>query len=157
MAGMRALGRVYDVVASPSGLNICLKDCSGIGFVAVNGSDTAAILTVTASTAFSGGTTDNWTTANSFGQPQTGYTRLSGGTANWVSQGLSSAWSSNVLTNPITTTGAAFYVDFLVSELADTFEYINVTVSGPGCTLPVALLYDLTVQRKPANLRIPVA
>jgi len=62
-----------------------------------------------------------------------------------------------VLTNPITTTSAVFYVDFLVSELADTYDYINVTVSGSGCTLPVALLYDLTVQRTPANVRIPVA
>lgn len=157
MAGMKALGRDYDVVASPSGLNICLKDCSGIGFVAVNGTSTAAILTVTASTLFTGGTTDNWTTANGFGQNQTGYTRLTGNTANWVSQGLSAAWSSNVLTCPITTTSAVFYVDFLVSELADTFDYINVTVSGSGATLPVALLYDLTVQRKPANLRIPSA
>lgn len=157
MAGMRALGRQYDVVQNPSGLNICLKDCSGIGFMAVNGSSVAAILTVTASTAFSGGTTSNWTTALGFGQPQTAFTRLTGNTANWVSQGLGSAWSSNVLTNPITTTSAVFYVDFLVSELADTYDYINVTISGSGASLPVALLYDLTVQRKPANLRIPCA
>lgn len=157
MAGMRALGRQYDVVQNPSGLNICLKDCSGIGFMAVNGTSTAAILTVTASTAFSGGTTDNWTTANGFGLPGTGYTRLTGNTANWVSQSITASWSSNALTCPITTTSAVFYVDFLVSELADTFDYINVTISGSGATLPVALLYDLTVQRKPANLRIPCA
>ena len=59
---MRALGRQYDIVQNPSGLNIALADCSGIGFMAVNGTSTAAILTVTASTAFTGGTTDNWTT-----------------------------------------------------------------------------------------------
>ena len=154
---MRALGRQYDIVQNPSGLNIALADCSGIGFMAVNGTSTAAILTVTASTAFTGGTTDNWTTANGFGQPGTGFTRLTGNTTHWVSQSISGSWSSNVLTCPITTTSAVFYVDFLVSELADTFDYINVTVSGSGATLPVALLYDLTVQRKPANLRIPCA
>ena len=163
MAGMRALGRVYDVVASPSGINICLSDCSGIGFVAVNGTSTAAILTVTASTAYSGGTTNNWTTALGFGQPSTAYTRLTGNTAAWVSHNVAyvggTGWgaTNGVLTNPITTTSAVFYVDFLVSELADTYDYINVTVSGSGCTLPVALLYDLTVQRKPANVRIPAA
>lgn len=157
MAGMRALGRMYDIVQAPSGLNICLKDCSGISFVAVNGTSTAAILTVTASTLFTGGTTSNWTTANGFGQPQTGYTRLTGNTAAWVSQNLASAWSSNVLTVPISTTSAIFQVDFLVSQLADLYDYINVTVSGSGATLPVAILHDLTVQRTPPNLRIPCA
>jgi hypothetical protein len=157
VAGMRALGRVYDVLASPSGIDICLKDCSGIGFLAVNGTSVAAILTVVAKPSF-GGASANWTPANGFGQPNTGYTRLTGLTANWVSQSLTGgAWSSNVLTNPISTTSAAFYVDFLVSELADTYDYINVTVSGSGATLPAAFLYDLTVQRNPVRLRIPAA
>jgi hypothetical protein len=153
---MRALGRVYDVVNAPSGVNICLKDVSGIGFMAVNGTSTAAILTVTASTLFSGGTTKNWTTANGFGQPNTYYTRTAN-TAAWVSHTVASEWSSNVFTVGLTTTGLITYVDFLVSELADTYDYINVTVSGTGATLPVAVLYDLNVQRTPANLRIPVA
>jgi hypothetical protein len=157
MAGMRALGRNYDIVQNPSGLNICLKDCSGIGFVSVNGTSTAAILTVTGSTLFTGGTTTNWTPANGFGQPNTVYTRLTGNTAAWIAQSQSTLWSSNALTCPITTTSAIMYVDFLVSELADTYDYINVTVSGSGATLPMAILYDLTVQRKPANIRIPVA
>ena len=157
MAGMKALGRVYDVIASPSGLNIALNDASGIGFMAINGSSTAAILTVTASTAYSGGTTHNWTTALGFGQPSLYHTRLTGNTAAWVSHTVASEWSSNVFTTAVSTTSAVTYIDFLGSELADGYDYINVTVSGSGCTLPVALLYDLTVQRKPANLRIPCA
>ena len=162
MAGMRALGRQYDVVASPSGLSICLQDCSGIGFVAINGSSTAAILTVVASATYSGSTVA-WTTALGFGQPSTAYTRLTGNTSHWVSQNIAyvggTGWgaTNGVLTNPISTTSAVFYVDFLVSELAATYEYINVTVSGSGATLPMAILYDLTVQRKPANVRIPAA
>jgi hypothetical protein len=155
MAGMRALGRVYDVVQSPSGLNICLKDCSGIGFVAVNGTSTAAILTVTGSTLFTGGTTTNWQATNGFGMPAVMYTRLTGNTAAWVKQ--TPTVSTNTVTVPITTTSAIAYVDFLVSELADTYDYINVTVSGSGATLPLAILYDLTVARTPVNLRIPVA
>jgi hypothetical protein len=154
MAGMRALGRQYDVVVAPSGLDICLKDCSGIGFVAVNGTSTAAILTVVAKPSF-GGSAANWTTANGFGQPSTVHTRLTGNAAAWIAQSVT--WSTNTLTTPITTTSAIMYVDFLVSELADTYDYINVTVSGSGATLPMAILYDLNVQRKPANLRIPVA
>lgn len=155
MAGMRALGRVYDVISGPSGIDICLKDCSGIGFLAVNGTSTAAILTVVAKPSF-GGSAANWTTANGFGQPNTIFTRTAN-TAAWVSNSPSNLWSSNVLTVPLTTTGLISYVDFFVSELADTYDYINVTVSGSGCTLPAAILYDLDVQRKPANLRIPSA
>ena len=156
MAGMRALGRNYDVVSAPSGLDICVKDCSTVGFVAVNGTSTAAILTVIAKPSF-GGTPANWTTALGFGQTNTGYTRLTAQTGHWVSQSLSAAWASNVLTVPITTTGAIFYVDFLTSQFADTYDYINVTVSGSGCTLPMAIMTDLTVQRTPVNLRIPLA
>lgn len=155
MAGMRALGRVYDIVSAPSGVDICLKDVSGIGFLSLNGTATAAILTVVAKPSF-GGSSKTWTPANGFGQPNTAYTRTAN-TAAWVSQSVTANWSSNALTCPITTTGAEMYVDFLVSQLADTYDYINVTVSGTGCTLPVAILYDLTVQRIPANLRIPSA
>jgi hypothetical protein len=152
---MRALGRVYDVVNAPSSIDICLKDLSGIGFVCVNGTSTAAILTVVAKPTF-GGSSKTWTPGNGFGQPQVMHTRTAN-TAAWVQQSLASAWSSNALTVPITTTGAIGYVDFLVSELADTYAYINVTVSGSGATLPMAILYDLTVQRSPSNLRIPSA
>lgn len=150
---MRALGRVYDIVSAPSGIDICLKDVSGIGFLAVNGTTTAAILTVVAKPSF-GGSSKNWTPANGFGQPNTVYTRTAN-TAAWTANAAS--WSSNVLTANATTTGLISYVDFFVSELADTYDYINVTVSGTGCTLPVAVLYDLTVARTPANMRIPSA
>lgn len=153
MAGMRALGRVLDVVNAPSGIDISVKDASGIGFVAVNGTTTAAILTVVAKPSF-GGASTTWTTANGFGQPNTVFTRTAN-TAAWVSNAVT--WSTNTLTAPATTTGLISYVDFFTSQFADTFDYINVTVSGTGCTLPMAILYDLTVARKPANLRIPSA
>src|SRR5215469_3200907 len=155
MAGMRALGRVYDVISGPSGIDICLKDVSGIGFVAINGTTTAAILTVVAKPSF-GGSSKNWTPANGFGQPNTYYTRTAN-TAAWVSHTVASEWSSNAFTVGLTTTGLITYMDFLVSELADTYDYINVTVSGTGATLPTAILYDMNVQRTPANLRIPSA
>jgi|SRR5215469_984787 len=151
MAGMRALGRVYDVVSAPSGVDICLKDVSGIGFFAISGS-TATTLTVVAKPSF-GGAATNWTPANGFGQPNTVFTRTAN-TAAWVSNVAS--WASNALTMPAANTQFN-YVDFLVSELADTFDYINVTIAGTGATLPVAVLYDLNVQRAPQRLRIPSA
>jgi hypothetical protein len=147
------------VVSAPSGVDICLKDCSGIGFVAVNGTTTAAILTVVAKPSF-GGSSKIWNPANGFGLPSTVYTRTAN-TAAWVANAVAAggAWntSTGALTIPLTTTGLISYVDFLVSQLADTYDYINVTVSGTGATLPVAILYDLNVQRTPENLRKPSA
>jgi hypothetical protein len=155
MAGMRALGRSYDLINAPSGIDISLKNCSSITYQAVNGTTTAAILTVVAKPSF-GGSSKNWTPANGFTQPQTYYTRTAQ-TAAWVKHTVASEWSSNVFTVGLTTTGLVTEIEFYVSQLADTYDYINVTVSGTGCTLPVAVLNDLTVQRTPANLVIPSA
>jgi hypothetical protein len=150
MAGMRALGRVYDVVVPASGVDICLKDCSGVGLIAVAGATATGTLTFTAKPSF-GGTAKNVTPANGFGQPATWYSRTAN-TAAWVANAAS--WSTNVLTIDGTQNHIS-YVDFLVSQLADTYDYLNVT-AGTAMTL-WAVLYDLTVQRTPANLRIPSA
>lgn len=150
MAGMRALGRVCDQVPGASGLAICLKDVSGIEFTAVATTTATTSLAVVGLTKFSGGTSANWTPANGFGQPATWYLR-SANTAAWAAQAAS--WASNVLTIAATA-GNVSLVDFLVSELADTFDYIKVTATNASLH---ATLYDLNVQRTPANLRIPVA
>lgn len=151
MAGMRALGRVYDVVPLASGVDICLKDCSGVGFVATATTVAATTLAFTAKPSF-GGTPKNVTPANGFGQPPTWYLRAAA-TAAWAPQAAS--WSgTGVLTIGGAAIGAMSYVDYLVSELADTYDYLNVT--AVNCAL-TAILYDLNVQRIPANLRIPSA
>lgn len=154
MAGMRALGRVYDVVpgiGNAPTITVCLKDCSGVGFVMTALQTATATLTVSGLTHYSGGTTTTWTTAHGFGQPGTWYYR-SAATAAWTS--TTGGWSSNALT-VAATSGYISYVDFLVSELADTYDYISV-VAGASTQLQ-AILYDLTSQRTPANLRIPSA
>jgi hypothetical protein len=151
---MRALGRLYDVVAGLADANtitVCLKDCSGIGFVLGALQTATATLAVSGTNKYSGGTTTVWTPANGFGQPGTYYYR-SAPTAAWTA--ASTSWSSNTVTLSATS-GYTSYVDFLVSELADTYDYIKV-VAGAS-TRVHAILYDLTVQRTPANLRIPSA
>ena len=40
---------------------------------------------------------------------------------------------------------------------ATTPDYTGLQLQTSTSTLPVAILYDLTVQRKPANVRIPAA
>lgn len=154
MAGMRALGRVYDIIpgmTATTAIKVSAQDCSGIGILATAGQTATATLTVVGLTKYSGGTSSNWTTANGFGQPGTWYYR-SAATAHWTA--TTGGWSSNALT-VAATSGYMSYVDFLVSEFADTYDYIQVT---PGAATTVtAILYDLTVQRTPANLRIPSA
>jgi len=155
---MRALGRVYDVVpavTTGATITVSAQDCSGIGVQMIALQTATATLTVSGCTQFSGGTTTNWTPANGFGQPATYYYR-SANTAHWtaVSTAASTSWSSNVLTLAATS-GYISYVDFLVSEFADTYDYIKL-VAGAS-TYIEAILYDLTVQRIPANLRIPSA
>lgn len=154
MAGMRALGRLYDVVpglATGNTITVALKDCSGVGFVMTALQTATATLTVSGLTHYSGGTTTIWTPGNGFGQPGTYYYR-SAATAAWTA--ASTSWSSNAVTLSATS-GYISYVDFLVSELADSYDYISV-VAGASTTVH-AIMYDLTVQRTPANLRIPSA
>jgi hypothetical protein len=151
---MRALGRVYDVVpgfAAANTITVAMKDCSGIGFALTAAATATATLTVYGATKYSGGTSTAWTPANGFGQPGTYYYR-SAPTAAWTAAAAS--WSAGAVTLSATS-GYTSYLDFLVSELADAYDYITV-VAGAACTVH-AILYDLTVARKPANLRIPSA
>ena len=158
MAGMRALGRVYDVVpaaAAATALTVCLKDCSGVGIVASTGATATGTLTFTARKTFSGSQA-NVTPANGFGQPNTWYLRHPANTAAWAAQAAN--WGGPPATNVLTisaVSGDVSYVDYLVSELADTYDYLTVT---PGAAVTItAILYDLLVARTPANLRIPSA
>jgi hypothetical protein len=150
MAGMRALGRVYNVVPGASGLAICLKDCSGIGLLATASTTAATSLAFTAAKTYSGSTV-NVTPGNGFGQPAYFYEAAATGVDAWVK--TTASWASNVLTIGATA-GNVSYVDYLVSELADGYDYLIVTATNATLT---ALLYDLTVQRTPENLRIPSA
>ena len=154
MAGMRALGRVYDVVpagAAATAITVCLKDCSAVGIVASVGATATGTLTFTASTSF-GGTYVAVQPSAGFGNPPTWYKRSPANTVAWAAQ--TASWAAGVLTIR-STSGDLCYVDYLVSELADTYDYLKVL---PGAAVTVTgILYDLVVQRTPANLRIPSA
>lgn len=155
MAGMRALGRVYDVVPGTGlaqTITVATMDCSGIGVVLQTIQSSAGSVTVYGCTEFTGGTSTLWESTQSFGLPGTYYHRAVAATGNWVA--ASTSWASGVL-SLTATSGTISYVDFLVSEFADTYDYISL-VAGAS-TYMTAILYDLTVQRTPANLRIPSA
>lgn len=147
MAGMRALGRVLDVVPNASGVGISLKNCSGVGFIAVASSTATTSLAFTAATSY-GGSYGNVVTTSGFGQPGTWYQRAGDATHAWTKQ--TASWSNQVLTIGATS-GYESYVDYLVSELADNYDYLKVTATNASLT---AILFDLTVQRAPENLAI---
>lgn len=149
MAGMQGLGRVFDVVADAANHPISLKNCSAVTFIVKTSG--AATITVQGQTAFSGGTATNWTPANGFGQPTTWYeNQHTDGTGSWAKK--TAVWSTATLTLSGTTTYTSV-VTFYVSELADTYDYINIS-SNANTTYIAAVLHDLTVQRTPANLTI---
>ena len=149
MAGMYGLGRVLDVIVTASGNYFSMKNASAVTLVCKCSSTTTTTVTLTAATAFSGGTVQNWTTANGFGQPAVYWQNTANnGTAGWTKQTLS--WASNVATIGATS-GYVSVFDILTSEFADTYCYLEAT--GTNCTI-TAILHDLTVQRNPANLAI---
>lgn len=145
MAGMQGLGRVFDVVHDASGNMISLKHASAISFVVK--SSGAASLAVVAAKVF-GGSTTNWTTANGFGQTGFWYQQAAtNGTAAWTKQ--TAVWTTNSIALA-GTTGYTSVITIYGSQLADLYDYIQVT--GTNTTTCVALLHDLAVQRTPPNL-----
>lgn len=153
MAGMRALGRVYDVINPNStvatAVAFSVKDCSAFSVIATNTSTAQATVGFSAATSYAG-TYTAATTANGFGQPNTWYLR-NDSTASWTKQ--TANWNANALTVG-TTANQVAVVDYLCSELADTYDYVK--LAPTNCTI-VVLKYDLTVQRKPDNLKAPSA
>lgn len=147
MAGMEGLGRIIDVIVTASGNNFSMKNASAVTLVCKATSTTTTSISLVAATAFSGGTTANWTTANGFGQPSHWYQNTTNnGTAGWTKQ--TSSWASQVLTIGATS-GYVSVVDIFTSQFAAGYSYL--AVSGTNCTI-TAILHDLTVQRGPANL-----
>lgn len=163
MAGMRALGRVTNVLVNPLAgtvsaaggtLVASFKECSGIEVIAYCGTASGGTLTVTAGTSAAAAVNgETYTTGNGFGQPSVYYTQNVGvlttsraGTVGWTKQ--TATWTTNTL--PVGGSGTVSVVDFLCSEMADTYDYIAFTGSA-GMSL-TAVQYDLTVQRTPANL-----
>ena len=147
MAGMDGLGRVFDVITSASGQYFSLKNASAVSFICQ--SSGASSVALTGATAFSGGTTSTFTTAHGFGQTTRWYQKADdAGITAWTKQ--TAVWTTNSIALA-QTTGYISVFSVLVSQLADTYDYLAATGTNTGV---IALLHDLTVQRTPANLAI---
>jgi len=146
MAGMEGLGRVFNVVSLADTVGINVSGASAITYVFTTSGAGSAVFT--AAKTF-GGSYDNFSTANGFSQPTRWYQTTSDtGTAAWTKQ--TASWSTATLTLS-GTTGYTSVVTIFGSQLADGYQYMKVTCTNATV---VAILHDLTVQRKPANLAI---
>ena len=137
MAGMEALGRVFNVAPIANGAAISLKGCSGITFVCT-GADT---FTLTVSSSFGGSYASPGAIITHYYQ-----STATNGTAGWTR--VSQAAADNVVQGGAYTT----VIEVFGSMLADPNCYIKCTHSAAG--LVTAITHDLTVQRKPANLAV---
>lgn len=146
MSGMEALGRVFNVITTADTHAFSMSECSAVSLVvAASG---ASSIAVTAAKTF-GGSYDNFTPANGFGQSTRWYQSVNAvGTAAWTKQ--VSVWTTNSLALAGTTAYVSV-VDILGSQMADGYKYLKVTCTNG--TL-VVITHDLTVQRTPANLAI---
>lgn len=137
MAGMEGLGRLVDVIPIAAGQAFKFRGASAVLFICT----AADTFTLTASSTYGGSYTSPGNLISHY------YQRAdTNGTHAWTRQ--TQAASNAVVQGSAYTT--AFEV--LTSTIADPNDYLKVSVGASG--LVTAILHDLTVQRKPANLEI---
>ncbi|QDN57384.1 hypothetical protein [Streptomyces sp. S1D4-20] len=136
MAGMYGLGRVMNVIPIAAGAAFKFRGASAVTFVCT-GNDT---FTLTASATFGGSYA---TPGNIITRKQT--CTATNGTAAW-------AETTQSASNAVTIASGTVVFGVLTSQIADPLAYLKVSVGASG--LVMAILHDLTVQRKPANLEI---
>lgn len=144
---VEGLGRQYDTIPIASGVGINMDNCSGITFVCT-GNDT---FTLSAATTFAGSYTNtNWSPISHY------YTNTAtNGTAHWVR-------ATQTAGSAVTISSGTAVIELLGTQMPGLQEpggtgdqYVKCTASSAG--LVHAILHDLNVQRKPANLQIPSA
>ena len=136
MAGMYGLGRVYNTIPIAAGKAFKFRGASAVSFICT-GNDT---FTLTASSTFGGSYTSP---GNIITRKQT--CTATDGTAAWVE-------ATQTASNAVTISSGTVVFTVLTSQIADPNAYLKVSVGASG--LVTAVLHDLIVQRKPANLEI---
>ena len=166
MAGMEALGRLFNLFPVGSGQAFKVRGASGVAIVAWNASaTTTTTLTLTQDSTFGGSFSGGaylikdvyWTTANNGTAAWTKAT-YNPGTAPWTG---AAANNVNGPTGAITfnntgqnfATATCVVVQLFTSEFTDPYDYLKATMTGAGGLCSV-IPYDLVHQRGPANLEI---
>lgn len=142
MAISYGLGRVFNVVPAASGVHIPLRDCAAVSFVTYE-DDGSTIATIKQSV---DGNTETALDCDVYPHKAPGI----GGTWTAIAE-QDDTLDLGVSGDDATNDCMVFTV--LGSSLADGYNCVEVTVDGGIC---IAILHDLLVERKPANLRTNV-
>lgn len=143
MAGMRGLGRVFNVVPTASGVTIPLTRASAVSFVCVDAGSGDQVATITQ--------VDSTGVLSEIALDCDIYPHVGpdvGGT--WTAAAEQDDTFDMNGTSPGTATLDTLVFTITGSQLADGYNGVQVTVDAGTC---VAIIHDLTVQRKPANLK----
>ncbi len=141
MSGMEFLGRHGIPVLAASGVAINLSGCTGVAFYGIN--DNTYTLTISKTFAGPYSQPSGWNPITHY------YTNADNGVG-------TGAWSDKVTqaASNVVTIGSdiAVAIELFGSMVPDGYLYVKCTASAPGDGVLVAVLHDLTVQRKPVNL-----
>ncbi|MGR6923094.1 hypothetical protein ACU635_53320 [[Actinomadura] parvosata] len=132
---MKGLGRVFNVVPAASGVHIPLKGASAVSFITYE-DDGTTIATIKESI---DGASEQALDCDVYPHKAPGV----GGT--WTAM----AEQDDTLALGADTTNDCMVFTVDASQLSAGYNCVEVTVDGGIC---IALLHDLTVQRKPTNL-----
>ncbi len=135
----RGLGRVFNVVPAASGVHIPLRDAAAVSFVTYE-DDGSTIATIKESI---DGASEQALDCDVYPHKAPGLGRT------WTAM----AEQDDTLDLGDDTTNDAMCFTITADQLSDGFNCVEVTVDGG---ILVAIIHDLLVQRKPANLRTNV-
>lgn len=143
MAGMEGLGRLFNVVPAAIGLYINATYCSAVTFICTGGSGNSVFT-------FHEATDSGGDGAQVVGSIIDHYytTNDTDGSLAWAKVTQSAADTTGTINN-----GYVAAVCIEGSKLDAGFSFVAVTATNSGTA--IAILHDLTVQRKPANLALP--
>ncbi len=148
------LGRVLDVVPIAAGQAFSMANANAVDFVCT-GDGSTSVFTLTIATSFGG----TYRAFNFFTPNFTPFTYYYGntatnGTAGWTRVTMAAA-ASAVTQGAGTPSGTytTTVIPLFSTQLPDGYNYVKLTNSG-GAGLVTAILHDLSVARKPANLQI---
>lgn len=159
MAGMEALGRLFNVVNVNVTTNVAFK-VRGASCVAVYVTGATAVVTLAQDVSFGGSFATAapviknvyWRATPGDGTVVWNKLTYINGTAPF-SSGPLSTYTHGTTVGLTTAVSSLFHI--FTSELSDPFDYIKITMTGSGaCTVIPA---DLVHQRAPANLEIQSA
>lgn len=138
---MEALGREFNIVANADDVYVNLRDAGGVTFLGFNAAG------------------DTWTLTEAKDAAGTGAQVLATIERAHVQATPGAAWTlvTQAAGSAVTTTGSqdVVVIEVEAPELSDTYKYVKLASTSTGTVQ--AILRDLHVQRKPANLASVIA